>query len=395
MTKYNETLPRFSVDPALKANVYSAVFSKDPSKPWSVPKYTCSSGNCEWNNTETLAVRALCSDLTHLIYRDCNSNYCGARIVDGPELYFLTSRRYAGTLVINVTTTTSGIFYKNATLPVVQYIMVKDGALGSNGNAFDLGPESKQPLVATECSFEVCVQSSKGSVSDGIYAESDTSYWCRTSLPLTSRNITLLPTSHLSLANRPGGPSFGLSYSAWQSITWFIQNIFDSSLYAQKSGAWYVMSQIESLYAPVDIGQSIFYGNYSRCDGIDDHLTCVAHNVASAMTKSFRDSAYINYGLDGAEMAVGRTFVAATIVHIDWLWVTLPGLIWILSVVLWLTTAWQTRSRSLPLWQNSALPLLYFLDEKQNKESSGSNVGTITKDDVVHLQVSKSDVTIV
>ena len=179
LTKLNETLPQYSVDPALKANVYSSVFSKDPSKPWAVPKYSCTSGNCTWSTTETLGVRALCSDLTSRIYWTCNDRYCGARIDGGPELYFLESQKYAEVLVINVTTTTTGIMYKNATLPVIQYIMVKDGSSSIDGNTFGLGP--KQPLVATECSLEICVQSWEGSVVGGSYQEKDINYWCHAS----------------------------------------------------------------------------------------------------------------------------------------------------------------------------------------------------------------------
>lgn len=147
----NESIP-YSVDPALKANVYSSVFDRDPARPWAVPKYTCTSGNCTWPMTETLSIRASCSDISQLIYRDCDSQYCGARINGGPELYFLTRKEYAGVLVINVTTTPVGIVYTNATLPVVQYIMVKDS--GANADEVS-GIEPDQPLVATECSLEV------------------------------------------------------------------------------------------------------------------------------------------------------------------------------------------------------------------------------------------------
>jgi hypothetical protein len=157
------------------------------------------------------------------------------------------------------------------------------------------------------------------------------------------------------------------------------------------------MSQIESLYAPVDIGQSIFYGNYSHCSGTNDHLTCVAQNVAMAMTKSFRDSAYIAHGLDGADMAIGDTMIAATLVYIDWGWLTLPLLIWLLSVVLWVATAWQTRKRKLPLWRNNPLTLVYLLGEKQNADGQSSPRVSNTKeerpvkDDYVQLHVTVHD----
>ena len=81
----------------------------------------------------------------------------------------------------------------------------------------------------------------------------------------------------------------------------------------------------------------------TRCPGAHNHLTCVAHNVLLAMTKSSRDCIYITNGPLDADMLIGDTIVAATNITIDWAWLSLSLLIWTLSVVSWLLTILQTR----------------------------------------------------
>jgi hypothetical protein len=49
------------------------------------------------------------------------------------------------------------------------------------------------------------------------------------------------------------------------------------------------------------------YGNVTGCAGTEnDRFGCAIRNVAGAMSKSFRDQAYINNGPE-ADMAVGYT----------------------------------------------------------------------------------------
>ncbi|KAJ5197932.1 uncharacterized protein N7498_007049 [Penicillium cinerascens] len=66
-------------DPALKANFYNSVFNSDSSKPWSIPSYTCSTGNCTWDPISSLEMQAVCSNVTEYLNFQCHN------VTDGVE----------------------------------------------------------------------------------------------------------------------------------------------------------------------------------------------------------------------------------------------------------------------------------------------------------------------
>ncbi|KAJ6121034.1 hypothetical protein N7523_005314 [Penicillium sp. IBT 18751x] len=61
------------VDPTLKANVYNALFSNVKSKPWPIPNYTCTTGNCTWSSIAALEMTAICTDITDQLNKTCQT----------------------------------------------------------------------------------------------------------------------------------------------------------------------------------------------------------------------------------------------------------------------------------------------------------------------------------
>lgn len=58
--------------------------------------------------------------------------------------------------------------------------------------------------------------------------------------------------------------------------------------------------------------------------------------MSAAMTKTLRNSGVVTNGTTSADMAVGQAFVVTTFVHVEWLWLALPALAWLLGVITWL-----------------------------------------------------------
>ncbi|KAL3480650.1 hypothetical protein BJX99DRAFT_5897 [Aspergillus californicus] len=126
------------------------------------------------------------------------------------------------------------------------------------------------------------------------------------------------------------------------------------------------------MYATTDAIQALLYGNISGCEDIEnDRFGCVMRKVADAMSKSFRDQAYID---NEAGIAIGYTQVNATIIHEHWQWLTLPLLVWLLSAVTWLGTDWRTRRGKLQKWIDNPLPLLFLhqgVEDSRTDEMQG------------------------
>lgn len=100
------------------------------------------------------------------------------------------------------------------------------------------------------------------------------------------------------------------------------------------------------------------------------------------MSKSIWDTPYMNHGTEGANMAIGETFVSLTFIRINWGWLAFPVAIWVLSVATLLGTVWKTRRAQVHTCRNSPLPLV-FLDCHEENEDPGSydisNTGLSTK----------------
>jgi hypothetical protein len=161
-------------------------------------------------------------------------------------------------------------------------------------------------------------------------------------------------------------------------------------------------------FATKDILQAIYKGDVSRCNDNIDPLICAATNVAKAMTKSFRDSAYVNYGAgkqpeagkSNGNIASGDTFIVATFVRIDWWWLTLSVVVWILSAVTVAGTVWRSRVADVPGWRDNLLPLLLLYDDKGEAEHRPTNVRSNqaweewAEDTVVQLSVDRDSATL-
>ncbi|PPJ54655.1 hypothetical protein CBER1_07664 [Cercospora berteroae] len=249
-------------------------------------------------------------------------------------------------------------------------------AKGSNSNstalAFGNSISNASTIFATECAFQICVQSVRPRVSSGVYYEEEVDWWCDFTLQTMPTNYSLLhkdnPVGWRRLELSPpwglehgmqSGQTFGIASSSLSSLAGFIQGIFAGS----------------SMYAAQGILRSIFYGNISGCADEDDHLICAANNAAKAMTKTLRDSAFVASRSENTTMARGRTLIMVNFVRIQWVWIALPALVWLLALVTWVGTLLKSSRARVPRWRDDILPLLFLYREGEEgkPETSGAS----------------------
>lgn len=204
-------------------------------------------------------------------------------------------------------------------------------------------------------------------------------YWNSSSIPWG--DFVIVRRQPLAWPSGPAGPkktSFGLSREAVNGIMMFFHDLFHgSAAIAGDSLGFYIRESggSASTAATQDILQSILYGNIAGCSSDQDHMECALENVARAITKSFRDDAFIKFGYPKADMAIGNSLVEQTFIRIQWPWLALPLSVWILSVGLWIMTVFRTLNRGIPMWRNNPLPML-FLYRPSEDEASLMNGGT-------------------
>lgn len=227
--------------------------------------------------------------------------------------------------------------YTNATFPVIQRIE----AVGANVPeelSIAMNIRDDPIYVATECSLEPIVRSVKTSVNSSVYKETTLAEWNEIEVWYDEHQdingYSLLPNWNQSLGIHPG-QNFTLSPESHATISLFMESLFSGKV---QTGMLQLIFDTTadknvSSYATGDFMEAFMYGDIPGCaDNKNDRFGCVMRNVADAMSKSFRDQAYIDNGGE-ANLAVGHTQVNAIIIHVHWQWLTLPLLVWLLSAV--------------------------------------------------------------
>ncbi|OOF98233.1 hypothetical protein ASPCADRAFT_404019 [Aspergillus carbonarius ITEM 5010] len=253
----------YYVDATVKANVYNLLFSSDQSKSWRVPQYTCFSGNCTWDPTALLAMRAYCSNVSTHLKSQCEKRnftnivciqYLNCTVslpLNGTMVWYSTDQKTQAIAMKVETNTYTGftpLVYTNSTFPVIQFL------IASEANTVPAAEVASAVLknrtyVATECTLQPIVRSVQASVNGSVYQE------------------TILAESIQA------GPSNGtLPYSLAPS--------------------WNDTLGMQSI-----------------------RLRCAMENTADAITKSFRDQAFQH---TSPNVSVGRTMVSVTKVQIYW-----------------------------------------------------------------------------
>lgn len=225
-----------------------------------------------------------------------------------------------------------------------------------------------------------------------------------------SNHSTIPPNCLGLMCNRPlyTPPGFGFDHEALNALRNFFINLFDGfcsfmrlqGLSEQENIAYCMPSDDTGMinFASTDAAKAILFGEFSGCLEGHDHLTCGINNVAKALTKTFRDYAQTSTTDENAtpDLHIGRTLVTLNYVRIDWMWMSMPILVWMMALLVSVGTAIATRRAKVPTWANNILPLLY-LYRDHSHEKPLDNRGLLSRDYMqrarqidVHLQVENN-----
>ena len=370
-----------------------------------------------------LGARALCTNITEHLTRKCGarSDYdgeliqpCTVALPNGVASKYNIGN-YAYPIVISANALgdqikndvgwpRSGIVYSNHSMLIAQFIMAlgsdeqQSGEAGSTIN-------NKTRWIANECSIEPVVRSIQPEVRSAAYRETILDTWTQTAwfanVPKSLESDPVAANLYWGF-QPPWGPSegmhrgkvFGLGYNAYLSAVSSLQDFFTGNV--SEGSDTFLFNGDE------DIIQSLFYGSFTNCATPSDKLRCAFENLATTLSKSWRDSVFVpgmglgrnaggSYGsgsLSASQldttMARGTALVSTTFVRVHWYWLCLPLLVWVLALTTWLLTVWMTRRARVPRWRNSLLPLLFlyrgdrdYFDgtEKDEKEAEGRRKG--------------------
>ncbi|OQE05885.1 hypothetical protein PENVUL_c021G08489 [Penicillium vulpinum] len=289
------------VDPIFKANIYNSLLNNDKTKPWSIPQYTCGTGNCTWDPIAALELSSSCTNVTDQLkfvcYDDkefiskfgapnCSVNLLGSTT----SASFVLNQSHGYPVSVAYVKSNNALAYKSTNHYTTQMI-APDGLLLEG--PFELGRTKWQ---AMECALMPTVRSFRTSVTNGIYHEETLAIW---------KNLTpILQGSDYSF-NPPWRPNMGIEHNqsfllsvlSIQAMEGFFKNIFTGRAELTSQYGMIFSSYGGGSYAGTDIIQAISHDNITGCNvNTAEKLGCVMENVAAAASKTFRDSAATDDG---------------------------------------------------------------------------------------------------
>lgn len=339
----------------------------------------CPSGNCTWEQYQTLAVCSRCVDVADLIeytFSNKSVQYCDVESFVGA----------------NGNLDSDGCHWRlpnglNKSMNLWSQGAITSGSLSAMklaniGNTLTnfsiLTPGYPDYAAATECSLYWCTNTYKATVTSAEFNEELVDSWSNKSSPLMlDTNFTAyggVPTPFYDVTppyTVPGLPNANLS------------SLLISDPFAQE-GFFVEAGSGEDIYEY--LGQLLSTnGSYSlRNQGVDEINNLLAQNTDQLFTIFERLAQHLSIAIRTAEgiatvdpgmsQVMGTMWTNETIMRVRWRWLSFPLALWVVSCTFLCTTIRGTARGKLGAWKSSTLALLYHgLDDYNNGSLDGSN----------------------
>ncbi|KAH6649427.1 hypothetical protein F5144DRAFT_607599 [Chaetomium tenue] len=400
----------WTLDPIFKANAITALFLPTQ-EVLTQPRFNCPTGNCTWAPFSTLGFCPTCVDVSSQLRQTCKTVFgydnrttaqtCTVAFPGNNEpvsLWYVADPDFDGAseyMVLNSTRSDNATALTNLSWPPTIYQSIRaavptdelggtqnpyleaDGTLVNNGIHI---LKNDTRFIGSECAILPCVRRIQASVTRGEYSETVLDTYSTLDEPYSYPNpITLTPPWD---NNQPGTnpPKTYTIHPEWLESLLITH---PSPLGGQLLGRVHTTDsnmaiRVVDLPPPGgssrenDALQAVFYANFTgtTCPTPDDNVACAFRALGAALTKSVRDLAVVRNGTGVPYVAEGRVNVMGTFIRVEWPWLALPVAVWGLSLVTVLVAMW--KSRGVPLWRDSALPLVLLYGE--NAERAGRGV---------------------
>jgi hypothetical protein len=385
----------WSLDTIFKANAITALFLPTQ-EVLSQPRFSCPTGNCTWTPFSTLGFCSTCADVSPQLSRTCETvsdnvmtaQSCTVAFPGENEplrLSYIADPDYGGSstyMVLNSTLPANATILTNITWPQTIYQSIRASVppqqLGGTQNPYlETGGElandgihvlqNDTRFIGSECALSPCVRRVQASVSRGEYSETVLDTFSDFGEYTYGSPIVLSPPWEQ-------GKNFTIAQKWLEAVMY--NSLFGEveplggqlmgSVITHDSNQGIRVQDIPAFGASSrqnDALQAVFYADFhnTTCPTPDDNVACAFRALGAAMTKSVRDVAVLRNGTAAPYVAEGVVNTMGTYIRVDWPWFALPVAIWFLSLVTVLAAMW--KSRGVPLWRDSALPLVLLYGE--------------------------------
>ncbi|KAF7518915.1 hypothetical protein G7054_g13272 [Neopestalotiopsis clavispora] len=341
-------------------------------------QFTCTTGNCRWDQFSTLAVTSSCHNVT-----SDTTVMCGS---------------YGAALHCNYTTP-AGFFIESSS-----WMMDSESATLFNYTAFEPSFEStSRPINSTLARFALANLQGNFNMSNPVVLECDIRLCARVTRNLTVTNGTLDAgiSDNIELEGVPGLYEENLELGVAGVRDWYTFNITgDHPTFPGNRTFSYHMIDIEDvklflydIFTSSGLGEGIFTANELEEDfftsskveqgvGVNPYYWPLADS--SDRSKTVADiSQSMSYAIAQApsgEKLEGKAFVSELYIRVQWPWIILPLAEVVMSISLLVCTLAYTRHKGVPAWKSSGIvPLLTVMVGWDNSELRAASARDVEK----------------
>jgi len=387
-------IDRSNADPALKASVYSGLWSSSTTViNASTAGFSCPGVNCTFPRYTTLGVCHQCADVSSSIVKSCDATLseqyeggyhpqCKWSLPTGQHLnnWIRINTSYNRTrdkisinfAVMNSTASTIILPHVPGTFTNVTFLVntTTDPNCGvdSGNNCGDImgAPTMELKPMAVECSLFPCARTYTAAIFDDRVVETEvkrtlgTGNWHRDrgdwAQGLLPTDIAIDPDEPCSSWWPSGQEPPPCTYEASAPLIIALGDFFWGFWNGTVTGlTWGGAAPDNDV---LDVFFSIGVTNFTYVDNI---LRGISNSMTSAirLKGGVRDSSSSG-PRRAAGPITGQVLRADTCIHIRWAWITLPAaMVFLTSLLLTWTIVLHTSRKRRPAWKSSALPVLF------------------------------------
>ncbi|UJO21715.1 uncharacterized protein CLAFUR5_09061 [Fulvia fulva] len=404
-------------------------------------RVTCFSGNCTIAPYKSIGYCSSCVDVSSEARVTTTNNTNGRLGYNGD---ITNTSLSSGLAVVHNRTKLASATYDLGTSAFAQgTFQILLGLAGTSGRPMDLAsgrappcddPDTKETwrckgYGATNCSFYPCVRSYEAHIVNGAFAETvvdetpETADWNTTDSPIASYLAAMLDTSCLERSEREALAAAGFNFSStsnWSPYPFFngsdtqrrtnISNIGDlvdlERHYLDRgcvygTNIFFINGLNMYLRMALTGNLSISAGSYGRYTLIEgSQLLQLVYNYGDAsfertqalmqnVSLSLSNYMRLNPGQDfysSSMPATGEASEMKTCLQVQWIWLTLPMVVTILTLILFVATVVSARKvpRVVTTWKSSLLPLFFYGPDYQSR-TPGMDVREMMTQDVTSM----------
>ena len=370
--------------------IYNALFidsdtvNSDPNTYGTSVTPNCPTGGCDIPPFQTLAICSQCSDVSHLLTtreeRGCESPIASFFLPNG--------------LHLNKTIPGSDLISTSATLPhggMEGLSGIKDFGPSAFFNLSAISAPKKAPLsnaTATHCSLYWCVNTYSASMEGNRAKEKLVDTYHDAGAHYDKGTLNLRPPVKGSSTASNFSITDASSLTGWLVDKLQFNNTPNS--WCNSQNAFTVdgePKENEFLRIILNAPLSDSFGKIAA--GMTKHVRSEQRRV-----QSYHGKISTSFSYPYIEPAHGTSWTVQTQLHVRWVWIILPALLIILTMIFLIVTALQSRHRRLDIWKSSTIPLLCSgldLNIQQRIKAAGDPMQTEMLASRVYVRILKSE----